>query len=108
MLIRAIYHPDVGMINGPCKVVDHILAQYEVASIAELVGEDGPLDDYKNHRGFHLVETDDTAPDEKIYSGPRIGLNATTAPEWVNKPYRFCRRFKLIKKEKRKLQVLAE
>lgn len=101
ILIRALYNPEVGIITGPSKVVDHILSQYKVGSINELVGN-GCLDLLNNHRDMKMVELK-VKNTEKIYVGPRIGLNMNTSQEWVQKPYRFCIHYPLIKKDKRKL-----
>jgi hypothetical protein len=97
VLLRALYHPDTGPISGPCKVVDHLLKQCGVTTIAELVGARGPLLLAQNHLLLHLVQLD-AAHNDTIWCGPRVGLRAAKAPEWHALPYRFCRRYPLIQK----------
>ena len=106
VLLRALYHPDTGAITGPCKVVDHILTQYQVTSIVELVKSAEPLTISNNHRRLHLVRLAHPHTD-KIHTGPRVGLRESKAPEWHVVPYRFCRRYPLIKKQKRSLKPLV-
>lgn len=95
ILIRAIWNSNIGLICGPCKVVDHILSTLQIPSISALThdtpGERKCLDVKNNDAQLHLVHIDHTST-EPIYVGPRIGLS-DTYPEWVNKPYRFVRRY---------------
>ena len=106
ILIRSIYHPLMGMICGPCLVVDHILHETKCASIAELVGPAGLLDvtDPRLTLVPHQSESK-----EPIYAGPRIGLTPSKAPEWAILPYRLVHRYSLGRglKAKRSLKLLG-
>lgn len=105
ILLRALYHPTTGAISGPCKVVDHLLREAGVATIADLVGEAGPLAIAENHRGLKLVRLEMPHNDD-IYQGPRVGLNVSKAPEWHGREYRYVRRYPLLQKQKRSLHVM--
>ena len=111
VLIRSLMTPQ-GLIEGPCKVVDYILNQYQVSSINELVdphfkvptstkgislSTSQVLDIFDNPRQLHLVDADsDTINNLKpTYVGPRVGLNPTTDINWCNVPYRYTSHNKL-------------
>ena len=93
ILVRALWHPINGAVIGPSKVVDHLLAKAGVTSIEELVS-----------KGLTptIVCLANPLSDE-VWVGPRIGLNEGKYGEWVRRPYRYCRRYTAIKKEKKKL-----
>jgi hypothetical protein len=97
VLIRAIYSPETGIICGPCLVVNHILKEYKVESIAELV-DATQMSISSNPHSLHVVSVDPW-PQETMYQGPRIGLHGS----WADRPYRYVRRYNLAKKEKRSL-----
>lgn len=100
VLIRSIYSKHTGMITGPCLVVNHILDRYNVGSIEDLLygNPDVTMSFTDNFRKLHVIPN--KAELEQIYRGPRIGLKEGPYAEL---PYRFVRRMKLVKKNKRGL-----
>lgn len=100
VLIRSIYSEHTGIITGPCLVVNHILDRYNVASIDDFLfcNPEIELSLFENFRKLHLVRH--KAEPEQIYRGPRIGLKEGS---YSQLPYRFVRRKKLVKKNKKGL-----
>lgn len=84
ILIRSIYHPTCGLIEGPCRTVNKLLELLEEKSIIDFTK--GKLISI-NHDKLKLVElpTSDIQP---ILRGPRIGLS-NKSPEYQNREYRF-------------------
>lgn len=103
ILIRSIYDPiDNIFIEGPCKVVNHILEKYLVNSISEFV-DNQMLSVIENQYNLILKDCEPGENQEKIFIGRRIGLS-DKYPEFRDLKYRYV--IGPVKKEKRSLQVL--
>jgi hypothetical protein len=98
------------VISGPCKVVNKIL---------ELTGNESICDLTKNqawkiteHPHLKLVESDLKIiqdDNSKVYYGPRVGLSkheVDPGDQWRNMKYRYCKKYKGIKHDKRSLSLL--
>ena len=109
VLIRAIVNELTGeIIEGPCKVVNHILELLECENIKTLVTT--KLSDLSVFSSpmFRLCEAN--FDDSIVYSGPRIGLKESEGEKklWVFKDYRFVYDRSKIKKQKTKLTLRKE
>lgn len=114
ILIRSIEHIGSGtLIEGPCRVVNHILERYQVDGISDLVSNEdrqislppgGPMCATKNGRGFVVVKRKNPRT-EQILCGPRIGLS-DKFPRWRKRKYRFVCDSTGIKKSKKQLELL--
>ena len=111
-LIRSIYHKDTKMIEGPCKVVNHILEMYNCESVQAFVSQSfqetktsklgDPVSALENKSNFVIcdgIATRDTI--EEVHKGVRIGLSAKY-PEFRVKEYRYLIGRHLIKRNKLK------
>lgn len=86
------------VIEGPCKIVDHILSLSGFDTVISFTNNNS-LDVLNNNRGLVLVEGQPSVL-EPIFWGPRIGLS-DKFPEFRDKKYRFV--IGPVKKEKKKL-----
>lgn len=102
-LIRSILIDDM-FIEGPSNTVSRILTEYGLQKISEFTNG-AVFDITENPRNLVLVPYDwDT---QKIYIGPRIGLNPSKSEEFVNKNYRFLIYKNRVRKQKRTLKILT-
>lgn len=85
-------------IEGPCKVVNYILALYQTASIFDFTNNQS-LNAFQNDKGLVLVEGTPTKIEPLLY-GPRIGLS-DKYPAYRDRKYRFV--IGPVKKERKKL-----
>lgn len=94
-LIRSISNTKGELIEGPCNVVDEILASYEKSSIKEFTN-DKLLSVMENEHKFVIQ---DLAVSSKmpLYCGPRIGLGNTDAT-YQAASYRYATINKKLKK----------
>ena len=89
VLIRGIYSDESGHIEGPCRVVNHILKCYECESIDEFTNND-LLSSTNNKHSLILVDRNkDIFDDNNVYHGPRVGLNKTKDSYWSEVKYRY-------------------
>ena len=73
-LIRSILASD-NLIEGPCKVVEFILAQTNCVSISELVSLSSEYPPRCDDVNFPLHLVDAVRRTDPLYSGPRVGLS---------------------------------
>jgi hypothetical protein len=101
ILIRAIQDIDTDtIIEGPCNVVNRILAEYGCDSILEFTGGVN-LNIFENDYNFIVKKSKKLEP-EKIYIGPRIGLS-DKFESFKDQKYRYAIYKNKIKKQKTKL-----
>lgn len=101
ILLRAMINTETDqVIEGPCNLVNYILKQYDVESIADLT-ENKNLSIRSNSVDLIFTKTTDFELSD-IWIAPRIGLS-NKYPEYRSKPYRYVIFKHLIKKEKTKL-----
>lgn len=93
------------IIEGPCKVVDRILSDYQYDKLIDFT-RNKTLGLLKNKHDLVLEQDDDLEP-ENIYSGPRIGLS-NKYPKYQNRNYRFAIFKNRIKKQKTKLTPISD
>lgn len=111
ILIRSIYDvKNKCVIEGPCKVVDHVLKKNNVLTIDELVRKakdnNENIDDIipiTNNKLLHIEkDNDNTLDDLDIYASPRVGLTSRKYTEsrerYLMNNYRFINRIKDVKK----------
>lgn len=89
ILIRGIYSDKSGHIEGPCRVVNHILKCYGYESVNQLTNNE-LLSTTNNKNSLILINRDrDIFDDDSIYNGPRIGLNKSKDTYWADVKYRY-------------------
>jgi 3-methyladenine DNA glycosylase Mpg len=94
------------LIDGPCNLVDHILAITASPSIAALVSRfDATIEDPTRGSPLHLVLDAHRRPAQPIYATPRIGLtikkgNTPARRRFITRPYRFLTEPARIRKGK--------
>lgn len=102
ILIRSIRSPDLGVIEGPCRVVNYILEQLELEKISDLVPADAPPINAYEFPRLHIVDLA-TPSEGRIKAGPRIGLTLKRERprgfEFLMKPYRFVRSTRFRKEQ---------
>jgi len=98
ILIRSIESvADSNIIEGPCNVVNRILAEYNIESILEFTnGQNLNIDD--NDNNFILISKKNL-PRKELFIGQRIGLSAAH-PDYQLYPYRFATNKDKLKKKK--------
>lgn len=89
VLIRSIYDTERDeLIEGPCKVVDKIVAKENAVSIKNLV-----VDKWKNNLSATKLFVKNKDDDDKIYTSPRVGLtlkkDIDERIDYVAKSYRY-------------------
>lgn len=100
ILLRTIENIETGqLIQGPCKIVDHILETYGYSSISDFIGGD-EINIFENLHNF-VIRINDLEK-EVIYFGPRIGLS-NKFPDWQLKNYRYVIGKEKVKKNKTSL-----
>lgn len=99
-LIRSLYDVNNNIfIEGPCKLVNAILSQYECNDVKEFVeNKELPLDIYDDTYGFYIM--DDNMRYEQIFCGPRIGLS-DKYPAFRDLKYRYAIKISNIKKQRK-------
>ena len=94
------------LIDGPCNLVDHILAITGSPSIAALVSRLGAtIEDPTRRSPLHLALDAHPRPAQPIYATPRIGLtikkgNTPARRRFIARPYRFLSEPARIRKGK--------
>lgn len=88
-------------IEGPCKIVNHVLALYQCPNIMDLTGNQS-LNSFQNDQGLILMEGAPTKLEPVLY-GPRIGLS-DKYPEYRDRKYRFV--IGPVKKGKKQLTLV--
>jgi 3-methyladenine DNA glycosylase Mpg len=94
------------LIDGPCNLVDHILASTASPSIATLVSRfDATIEDPTRRSPLHLALDAHPRPAQPIYATPRIGLtikkgNTPARRRFIARPYRFLSEPARIRKGK--------
>lgn len=101
ILIRSIYDiTNKTVIEGPCKVVNHILDKTNNKTIDCLIGDKDIIKINDSRLNIKYKKSDNLI----AQSGPRVGLNlrkyTKEREEYLMKNYRFVNRIKLIKKYK--------
>lgn len=94
ILLRSIMNINTNMfIQGPCKIVDHIIEQTENGSLQELINEMNDLDVFNKKNEFYLKHNKKSGEksSETIFSGPRVGLSLKF-PKYLIKNYRFIKK----------------
>ncbi|VTR92232.1 Uncharacterized protein OS=Cystobacter violaceus Cb vi76 GN=Q664_03580 PE=4 SV=1 [Gemmata massiliana] len=94
ILIRTVVADNGTMLDGPCVMVDHLLAQTKTASVAVLDGAINQRKIWDTTSPIHIIEaaTPRTAP---VFSCSRVGLSLKKskgkpdAPKFVGRAYRF-------------------
>lgn len=108
VLIRGIYSDESGYIEGPCRVVNHILKSYNCDSVDQFTNKE-LLDITNNKHNLVLINRDkDTLDHNTIYNGPRVGLKETKDSFWANIKYRYCLGGILLPKNKRPTLIKIE
>lgn len=94
ILIRTVVKPDGTLLDGPCVMVDHLLARTKTASVAALDGVINSRKVWDTSSPIHIV-TADPPRDATVYSCSRVGLSLKKAkgkpeaPRFVGRAYRF-------------------
>lgn len=105
ILIRSVLDSSGTPIEGPSKVVDHILALTGRAKITDLIPHLGELkvDDPTSPLRLMIGESKDV-PSPPIFASPRVGLSLKQDVDrrlpYLMQPYRFCSVLAYIKKNK--------
>lgn len=94
ILIRTVVKPDGTLLDGPCVMVDHLLAKTKAASVAALDGVINARSIWDTTSPLHVVEAaaPRTAP---VFACSRVGLSLkkakgkADAPKYVGRAYRF-------------------
>lgn len=102
ILIRSVETENGEVVEGPCKVVNHLLEIMGKQHIRDILTEDQSLNYCKPLSCIYLAEVKTELPMHQYMKGPRIGLPDT---EWGNKLYRFVNFTKAIKKRKGLINV---
>ena len=94
ILIRTVVRPDGTLLDGPCVMVDHLLAQTKTASVAALDGLINQRKIWDPSSPLHIVEAD-TPRTASVFTCSRVGLSLKKAkgkpdaPKFVGRAYRF-------------------
>ncbi|HEY1191493.1 MAG TPA: hypothetical protein VGE74_27910 [Gemmata sp.] len=94
ILIRTVVKPDGTLLDGPCVMVDHLLARTKTASVAALDGLINGRKIWDPSSPLHVAEAEAprTAP---VFACSRVGLSLKKAkgkidaPKFVGRAYRF-------------------
>lgn len=101
--IQKISNKKTNIIEGPCNVVNCILAEYDFDNIMDFTNGCN-LNIFQNDRDF-VLKPFENLPAKEIYVGPRIGLS-NKYPSYQNRNYRFVINKDCIKKKKTSLKAL--
>ncbi|MBY0460250.1 MAG: hypothetical protein K2V38_23285 [Gemmataceae bacterium] len=94
ILIRTIVALNGPMLDGPCVMVDHLLAKTKAASVAVLDGVINQRKVWDVSSPIHIVEAADPRT-AAVYACSRVGLSLKKAkgkpdaPKFVGRPYRY-------------------
>jgi hypothetical protein len=103
ILIRTVVKSDGTLLDGPCVMVDHLLAQTKTATVAALDGLINGRAVWDTSSPLHLVAVE-TPRAAGVFACSRVGLSLKKAkgkpdaPKFVGRPYRFLTEPRAISK----------